>query len=133
MTSRSLASVLSILLGATTAAAQADHLQCFKIKDTSPKTTYTADLTPTNCPFPVAPGCVLKTPAKMLCVDVTKTNVTPPPPGAAPGATAQTYLCYKVKCPKALPTATLQDQFGSHQVQVKKTSLLCAPVPAPTT
>src|SRR5262249_21972760 len=90
-------------------------------------------LIPSDSAFPVAAGCLVKVPAKVLCVDVQKTNVTPPPPGAAPGAPAQKFLCYKVKCPKAQPTATLQDQFGTHALAVKSTSLLCAPVPAPTT
>ena len=111
-----------------------DHLQCFNIKDTTAKATYTANLTPTDNTFPVANGCVVRVPAKLLCVDVAKTIVPPPtPPGAGPGLPAQKYLCYKVKCPKATPTATIQDQFGTHQVTVKGTSLLCAPEPAPTT
>jgi len=130
---RTLATTL-MLLSAATAGAQADHLQCFKIRDTIAKTSYTATLAPTDAQFPVAPNCVVRLPAKLLCVDVVKTIVPPPtPPGAAPGLPAQKYLCYKVKCPKATPTATIQDQFGTHQVTVKGTSLLCAPEPAPTT
>lgn len=111
------------------AGAQADHLQCFKIKDALAKAEYTADITPDDLAFPASAGCTIKTPAKLLCVDAVKSNVTPTPPGADPGATAQKYLCYKAKCPKAQPTATLDDQFGTHAVEVKVTSLLCAPVP----
>jgi hypothetical protein len=130
---RSLSTMLFVLLAAT-AGAQADHLQCFKIRDTIAKTSYTATLAPTDAQFPVAPNCVVHLPAKLLCVDVVKTIVPPPtPPGAGPGLPAQKYLCYKVKCPKATPSATIQDQFGVHQVTVKGTSLLCAPEPAPTT
>ena len=34
-----------VLLIAATAGAQADHLQCFKIRDSIPKASYTANLT----------------------------------------------------------------------------------------
>ena len=122
-----------LLLFAATAGAQADHLQCFKIRDSVTKTLYTATLAPTDNTFPVATGCRVKVPAKLLCVDVVKTITAGTPPGAGPGLQAQKYLCYKVKCPKTTPTATIQDQFGTHQVTVKGTSLLCAPEPAPTT
>ena len=128
-----LALVFALALMPRVASAQADHLQCFKIKDNAVKATYTANLTPTDNTFAAATGCRIKVPAKLLCVDTQKTNVTPPPPGAAAGAPAQKYLCYKAKCPKAPATTTIQDQFGTHQVTVKTTSLLCAPEPAPTT
>ncbi len=115
------------------AVAQADHLQCFKIKDTVAKATYTADLTPADTGFPVATGCIVRVPARLLCVDVVKSIVGTQPPGAPAGAPTHKFLCYKVKCAKAAPTATVVDQFGNHQVTVKSTSLLCAPVPVPTT
>ena len=122
-----------VLLFAATAGAQADHLQCFKVKDTAPKAVYTANLTPTDNAFPVANGCRVKVPAKLLCIDVQKAIVVGSPPGAGPGAAAQKYLCYKLKCPKVTPTATIQDQFGTHSVTVKGSSLLCAPEPLATT
>jgi hypothetical protein len=62
-----------------------------------------------------------------------KSNVMPAPQPTPPAAAAQTYLCYKAKCPKVQPTATLNDQFGTHAVTVKSMSLLCAPVAGPTT
>src|SRR5207247_9269480 len=80
-----------------------------------------------------ASGCVVKVPAKLLCIDVQKSIVVGSPPGAGPGGPAQKYLCYKMKCPKTTQTATVQDQFGTHQLIVKRPSLLCAPEPAPTT
>jgi hypothetical protein len=115
------------------AAAQADHLQCFKIRDTVAKTTFNADLTPSDPGFPVATGCIVRVPARLLCVDVVKSIVGTQPPGAPAGAPTHKFLCYKVKCPKATPATTVVDQFGNHQVTVKSTSLLCAPVPVPTT
>jgi len=127
--------VLGLLLCGPVAWAQPtpDHLQCFKIKDATPKKTYTADLTPGNPAFAPATGCVVAVPAKLLCVDVVKSNVLPLPPGSPAGEPAQTYLCYKTKCPKATPTATVSDQFGTHAVQVKSMSLLCAPVAGTST
>src|SRR5438477_5794938 len=91
---------MTILLCAASAGAQADHLQCFKIRDTVAKATYTATLAPTDNTFPVATGCTVKVPPKLLCVDVVKTITAGTPPGAGPGQPAQKYLCYKVKCPK---------------------------------
>ena len=66
-------------------------------------------------------------------MDTTKSAVTPPPPGAPDAEPAQTYLCYKTKCPKQQPTATFEDQFGTHNVIVKTTALVCAPVSVVTT
>jgi hypothetical protein len=133
-TRRLLATLPVLLLLATGAGAQPyDHLQCFKIKDTAPKVPYTATLTPSDGAFPVAAGCSVRVPAKLLCVDVQKSNVTPPPPGAGPGATAQKYLCYKTKCPKVPQQVPVVDQFGARSVTIKTTGLLCAPFPAPTT
>jgi hypothetical protein len=125
--------VLFLGLLPSLAVAQADHLQCFKIKDTAAKATYTADLTPADTGFPVTTGCIVRVPARLLCVDVVKSIVGTQPPGAPAGAPTHKFLCYKVKCAKAAPTATVVDQFGNHQVTVKSTSLLCAPVPVPTT
>src|SRR5262245_45551784 len=101
-----------LLLFAATAGAQGDHLQCFKIRDSVQKTTYAVTLAPTDNTFPVAAGCVVRMPAKLLCVPVVKTITPGDPPGAEAGQPAQKYLCYKVKCPKATPTATIHDQFG---------------------
>jgi hypothetical protein len=110
-----------------------DHLHCFKVKDAAAKASYSADLTSNDPTFVVAPGCTIKSPATLLCVDVRKTNVAPAPPGALPGSAAQKYLCYKVKCAKIEPVVTLEDQFGSHSLQVKGSKLLCAPVIPPCT
>jgi len=124
---------LSVALLPSPVAAQADHLQCFKIKDTTAKTTYTANLTPSDPNFPAATGCTVRVPPRLLCVDVVKSNVVPPPVGAPAGAPTHKFLCYKVKCLKTQPTGSVQDQFGTHNITVKSTSLLCAPVPVPTT
>jgi hypothetical protein len=126
----SLSLALGLAAGIPAAHAQFDHLQCFKIKDSLPRTPYTATLTSSDPTFAVPPGCVIKVPAKLLCVDVAKTNVTPAPPGSAPGAQAQRYLCYKTKCTKIDPTVAVEDQFGARDVALKRTTYACAPIPA---
>jgi hypothetical protein len=125
-----LAAALVAVLTNSAAWAQTDHLQCFKIKDLAGKAAYTLDLVPGDGDFSVAAGCEITLPAKQLCIDVAKTNVVPPAPGGVVGSPAQKYLCYKVKCPKQeLATAAL-DQFGTHSIELKSSSLLCAPAPA---
>jgi hypothetical protein len=121
---------LAMTVAAVPAHAAFDHLQCFKIKDNSAPATYTADINPLDATFVAAPpGCEIKVPAKLLCVDAEKTNVAPTPPGAADGASAQPYLCYKAKCTKVQPSTSVTDQFGVHSIVVKSTKMVCAPVP----
>lgn len=118
----------------TTAWAVPDHLQCFKIKDDIEKIGYTFTITPDDPTFPAAAGCTMKTGARLLCVDSTKSAVTPSPPGAPDGAQPGKFFCYKARCPVSEPTFTGDDQFGTHGVEVKKTQFLCTPVDTvPTT
>ena len=122
--------VAATLAWGSSAFAQADHLECYKIADSLAATRYTADLSG----LAVQPGCVVKTPAKLLCVPTTKTNVVPAPPGAPPGPATSPSLCYKVKC--AAPSTsgvTVTDQFGSRQVAPRTARLLCAPATLGTT
>ena len=105
-----------------------DHLKCYKIKDPL-KAAYTADLGG-SLGLPADSGCTVKTPGKLLCVDTTKTNVNPAPPGANPGAPAGRFVCYKVKCPKlTLDPVSWTDQFGTRTIQPIKPKMLCAPEP----
>lgn len=125
--------ILSTLAAVTlfaTGSHAADHQHCFKITDPAAKASYTVDLLPSDLAFADAIGCVVQVPAKMLCIDVDKTNVVPAPPGADPGQPAQKSLCYKLKCLKTAPTVAVEDQFGSRSVTIKGSKLLCAPIPA---
>jgi len=117
----------------TSAHAQvADHLKCYKIKDPQAKATYTADLGG----LAAEPGCTIKVPAKLLCMQATKTNVSPPPlvtPAADPPGD---FLCYKVKCPKSGRfSVPFTDQFGARTVEADAAKMLCVPriVGFPTT
>lgn len=112
--------------------AVADHLQCFKIKDPEARAQYRADITPDDTSIAASPGCIVKVPATLLCVDVAKSNVSPLPPGAPDAGPARKHLCYKMKCAKPQGAVPVTDQFGSRSVTLKTTSLLCAPVPTPT-
>jgi hypothetical protein len=128
--------LLGVLLPVLGRAQVSDHLECYAIKDPllsgvrKPVKSYTADLDG----LVPEPGCVIKMPAKYVCVETTKANVQPPPPGAPTGPSAGQLLCYKVKCPKAtLPAVTMKDQFGTREVMPKGSKLVCAPATPTTT
>jgi hypothetical protein len=110
-----------------------DTLHCFKVSDPAAKTQYVADLVPGNPDFPLAPGCRIKVPAKLLCLEADAENVTPPPPGAPAGSAARPYLCYKAKCTKAPLAVPVADRFGSRTVQLKSSNLVCVPADAAVT
>jgi hypothetical protein len=131
MSSQSAVVLAVVVLAWTTPAfAQADHLECYKITDTLAGVRYTADVSG----LALQPGCVLKTPAKLLCVPATKANVVPAPPGAAPGPAAAPSLCYQVKCvPPGTSSMVVTDQFGSRQIAPRTARLLCAPAVIGTT
>lgn len=124
----STAIVIGTLLPLAARAQVPDHLKCYKVKDPSAKATYTADLgglTP-------EPGCVVKVPAKLFCVESTKTNVQPTPPGAPDGPAAGHFVCYQVKCPKgAVSGVAVTDQFGSRILTPSAAQILCAPAQVP--
>ena len=80
-----------------------DHLECYKVKDSRPKASYTADLGG----LVPEPGCTIEVPAKLLCVETAKTNVQPSPRGGSPANPAGRFACYSVKCPKIIPPRSL--------------------------
>src|SRR5262245_60976585 len=83
--------LIAVVMAASPAAA--DH-ECSKIKDGATAVTYTADL----AGLAAEPGCAIRVPAKLLCVDTTKSNVRPAPPGVGPMIQdAGPFLCYAVK------------------------------------
>ena len=82
------ATVLALMIGPRlidpVSAQVSDHLKCYKVKDSRPKASYDADLQG----LAPEPGCTIKVPAKLLCVETTKTNVQPTPPGGGSGSPA---------------------------------------------
>jgi len=117
--------VLGMLLVGTGVNAQLpDHLKCVKVRDPQARARYTARLGGLG----VEEGCVVSVPAKVVCVEGTKTNVVPAPPGGGPTARAGAFVCYKAKCPRrSAPTLRVRDQFGERTVTPSKTTMLCAP------
>src|ERR1051326_1153330 len=117
--------VLYGILASTATAQIPDHLKCYKVKDSALKAVYTADLGGLQA----EPQCSIKVPGNLLCVEATKSNVSPTPPGGADNSgAAGRFMCYKLKCPKATQ-AQLQwhDQFGNRLVQPGVAKILCAP------
>jgi hypothetical protein len=129
---RMLASIAAAAwLAASAWAATPDHLRCYKVKDSAAKASYSADLTGLT---PGTSGCMIKLPGSLLCVEAEKTNVDPVPPVEGSGPSAGQFLCYKVKCPKAVvPSISWTDQFGSRQITPLTSKLVCAPAIAPST
>ena len=121
------AAALAFFAGASSpASAQTpDHLRCYRIRDPITSVRYTANLQGIQ----PSPGCTVRARAKMLCVQTTKTGVSPTPPGVNPTrGPAGKFLCYRVKCARqTLANQTLVDQFGSRSVSPRATSMLCAP------
>ena len=108
------------------ASAQSDHLECFKVRDSERKARYTARLQNLAPPH----GCVVKLPAKLMCVPTAATELSPTPPGAAPGRSTGAFLCYKIRCRSgAVAPLAVTDQFGRRIVKPRRSRLLCAPVP----
>ena len=112
------------------AAQNFDHLKCYRARgDFAPEAhNYTLDVLAEDPRFPVEQGCHLRPISREICIDVEKTNVTPTPPGAPAGPGGQAYLCYKIKCPKFTSTITVTDQFGVHQLRIRKPARLCTPL-----
>jgi hypothetical protein len=125
--------LVSWALGASASpAATPDHLRCYKVRDSAPRASYSADVSGL---VPAETGCTIKVPGLLLCIDVTKANVRPTPPVGGSALAAGQFLCYKVKCPRAaLPAIDWNDQFGARSVTPLMSRLICAPaLPVATT
>lgn len=135
----------ALAVGSSTAHAQADHLKCFKAKD-SAKFNATATLSALQAQFGVDESCEIKGKGKLFCVPVTK-QVTAFEDNSKDGIaqvpiTGQVLeddrVCYKVKCPKTeIASEVVTDQFGARTMEKFKVDLLCTPAikgaPATTT
>jgi hypothetical protein len=117
-----------------------DHLKCYKAKDVT-SFVATIDLHPADeALFEVDAGCTVKARTKQVCFPVEQ-DVVASGGGAGLNVSGQdlanAFLCYTVKCPPAVPPATLQmsDPFGTRTLSGLKTSTVCTPaiVGVPTT
>jgi hypothetical protein len=128
---RLLATVLcaSLLVGGVPAFAANDHLKCYKAREiVGPgKVQYTATLV-SGIGLNTEPGCLIKGPARLVCTPVSKTSVSPTPPGGGPTATTRRFFCYKIKCaPGPDQTVSGTDQFGGHTYTIRRPKTLCLP------
>ena len=132
-----LVTALFLALGAPAAAQVADHLQCYKIKDTAIVLKGTVNLQD-QLSGPLSPCKISK--ATLYCRASTKSNanvlnittpIVPLPYTGVAIADDQDRLCYKVSCPKLDPPVADQpdvvDQFGHHSLTKLKTGMLCTP------
>ena len=107
------------------AQATPDHLICSKVRDSGARGRFQVTLTTVAG----AQSCIVKTPAKLACVEAAKTAVSPTPPGGGPGGSAAgAFLCYRAKCPRPAANSTnAQDQFGQRTISIRTAQLFCAP------
>jgi hypothetical protein len=110
--------------------APADHLKCYKIRDSTQIKGTIVNLD--SAQFGFAAGCTIKK-ALELCVPVKKT-VVDPAPGVDPGTgfigpdAAGDYICYTAKCPnEPREDLVIKDQFRERLVKRTRTVRLCAP------
>ena len=142
-----LASVLPVgaavlLLAAGEAAAQFDHLTCYKIKDPH---NFSAGVNTQPFqvpPFAAANGCKLLVRGQEFCIPTDKTRLPGSTAPSAPivGQNLQNdFLCYKMRCPVPMAPVSgllVSDQFGSRPIAAYKIARLCTPAvkgPPPTT
>jgi hypothetical protein len=121
---RPLVTVLAISLAVPFARAHAlDHLACRQVADPLARSAHAVDLAAAE-PSLVAAGCVVQTPARLVC-----TAARPVPALGGPvGADAPAVLCYKLKCPRRSSSLPIADAFGSRTIVVKNATLLCLPL-----
>jgi hypothetical protein len=124
--------LLALMAAPRGAAAESDHLKCYKIKDPV-KLAGVLDL-PTP-QFGWDSGCTVSK-AKLFCVPGAKTVVsaedratglpiTPLPVSAAP--TAEDRICYKVRCDAVPDDQVVTDQFGTRTLTRFKAAMVCTP------
>ena len=104
-----------------------DHLFCQKIKDTAPKTSYTAKL---GDLAGETVDCTIKLPAKEVCFSTLGELLDPPPPNPnVQGQLVGSFLCYSVKCARfvGFTQGIVEDEFGTRQITVRKGKRLCTP------
>jgi hypothetical protein len=124
----------ALVVLAANAAAQTDHLKCYKLKDTL-KLAGVLDLESPQ--FGMDAGCIVSK-AKLFCVPATKAVVSATdratgnpiaPLSFAAAPTPDDRVCYKIRCPAfvEIPDQSVTDQFGSRVVSKLKPSLICTP------
>jgi hypothetical protein len=104
----------------------ADHLACYRVRDSARRGRFTLTLTNAG----VTQSCSIGARAQLGCLETQKSDVVPTPPGGGPSVgNAGDFLCYKLFCPRPFPPAAqTTDQFGGTRiVTYKAAQFLCAP------
>lgn len=115
---------LALALPCAAAAQVQDHLACFAVKDSAPRSKFQVTVATDAGPQ----SCLVRTPAKIACVPAAKTQVTPAPPGGGPSTSvAGAFLCYRAKCARPSSTQNVVDQFGARVVKFRASRFVCAP------
>lgn len=112
--------------GGDAASETADHLQCFKVKDTL---ALSAIVDLESARPGTSAGCKVSN-AVFYCVPAIKTVIGPVAEEYMHGSDPGDRICYRVSCrDQGPPSAELlvADQFGSRAISGRKTSLLCTP------
>ena len=120
------------VIGDVHAAADPDHLKCYKIKDQKTFKSAQVELTALLSEFGMPESCELKGKAKHFCVPVSNAVMS------VEDGTLQSVdgdylnadqLCYKLKkCPKTeIPPREVSDLFGTRNIEKFKASKLCVP------
>lgn len=126
-------SAAALVLGSTPGRAQPlfDHLKCVGVQD-SLSVRAKVDLEALRTDFGLEQGCRISKTA-FLCTPVAKTVVEsnlPPIPGTSGDPLSSDMVCYKAQCPGDAtppPAQSRGDQFGTHELRVRKTRWLCLP------
>jgi len=118
----------SLAAAADSAGAEtADHLECYKAKDTLALLA-TVDLESPQ--FGANPNCTVSK-AKFFCVPAIKTVIGPVAEEHMHGPDPGDRICYKVTCKEQLTPSPGQslvaDQFGGRSLTRRKTAMLCTP------
>ncbi|MBI5506171.1 MAG: hypothetical protein HY899_15355 [Deltaproteobacteria bacterium] len=126
--------VVLVAVASTAAAATADHLKCYKIKD---PVAIAAVVDLNSVQFGLESGCKVSK-AVQFCVPVTKSvtsllvdhlSTTPLPIYGGPPLN-EDRICYKLRCPTpAVPIAdqVVTDQFDSRTISRFKAAMVCTP------
>lgn len=120
----------SVWLLSAASAPAANHLACYKVKDSLPKARFENVSLPSDTGLPTKTPCTIYGGAKLCCDVVDKIGVAPQPGGGGPTTPTSKFCCYKVKCPKGADLAIPEkDQFGSRTVAARKAMVkyVCAP------
>lgn len=114
-----------ILALAGVASAQSTALTCFAVRDPAPRGSLQVVLPPDLG----GQQCVVRTPARMGCLETRGAQISPGlPSGGSGGEVTTSVLCYKARCAPPRPAAgQVTDALGARSVRFRAARMLCLP------